>query len=144
MRIRPAKPIASSVWKWLITCGRACHFCISPISLVRTNTLEQAGDKQCLGHSEISISLAYLRGWLVLSSTSQACQGLNTVRVNCFLLPPLYMYVLRYRDSSHSIPVSSQKVVSGRITTRLKESTAKYKVVQNCHPEKVTNKAKFK
>ena len=54
------------------------------------------------------------------------------------------MYVLRYRDSSHSIPVSSQKVVSGRITTRLKESTAKYKVVQNCHPEKVTNKAKFK
>ena len=133
MRIRPAKP--SSIWKWLITCGRAFHFCISPIShwnsLQINNVLvivPPVGDK-------VTISLAYLHSWLEFNFAGMP--GFKYLW--CFLVPPLY--VLRYRDSSHSIPVSSQKVVSGRITTRLKQSTAKYMVVQNCHPEKVTNKA---
>ena len=43
--------------------------------------------------------------------------------------------------ASQSVPTAMLNVVSGRITTRFEERTAKYLVVQNCHPEKVTNKA---
>ena len=155
MRIRPAKP--SSIWKWLITCGRAFHFCISPIShwnsLQINNVLvivPPVGDKA-------TISLACLHSWLEFNFAGMP--GLNSLwTTDAFpvvaSLPPKNSYFSGGREATTGNAsavrrlgfkylwcFSSQKVVSGRITIRLKQSTAKYMVVQNCHPEKVTNKA---